>query len=140
MSTYLIDLRTLDERVTNVIDIQFLHGYYEPTVLILFEPLPTWTWSVYQCLNPTAISISHFFLFSRVAVRKDTCNIVAISLNLQEKTHPIIWSHGNLPFDCLQTFPVPKPIGWFLSASCLPNCVLIFRWCPHLCRQFSPLP
>ena len=41
-ASYIIDLKQLDERVVNVIDIQFLHGYYEPTLFILYEPLPTW--------------------------------------------------------------------------------------------------
>lgn len=57
------------------------------------------------------IIILSSFHSSRVAVRRDTCCIVAISLNIMERTHPIIWSLGNLPFDCLKTFPVPKPIG-----------------------------
>ena len=52
-----------------------------------------------------------FFDFSRVAVRKDSVSIVALSINLQQKVHPIIWSLGGLPFDCEQALPVPKPIG-----------------------------
>ena len=47
-------------------------------------------------------------------MRTDTCSIVAISLNIQEKVHPIIWSLSALPFDCLQCMPVSKPIGEFL--------------------------
>ena len=43
MSSFIIDLREMDEKITNVVDVQFLHGYYEPTVLLLYEPLPTWT-------------------------------------------------------------------------------------------------
>ena len=49
----------------------------------------------------------------RVAVRKDSCSIVAISLNIQEKVHPIIWSLEGLPFDCEQVIPIPKPVGMF---------------------------
>lgn len=49
--------------------------------------------------------------YRRVAVRKDSCSIVAISLNIQEKVHPIIWSLEGLPFDCEQVIPIPKPIG-----------------------------
>jgi cleavage and polyadenylation specificity factor subunit 1 len=37
--------------------------------------------------------------------------MVAISLNIQQKVHPIIWSVSNLPFDCYQAVPVKKPLG-----------------------------
>ncbi|XP_054620302.1 cleavage and polyadenylation specificity factor subunit 1 [Dunckerocampus dactyliophorus] len=91
LPSYIIDVRELDEKLLNIIDMKFLHGYYESTLLILFEPNQTWP--------------------GRVAVRQDTCSIVAISLNIMQKVHPVIWSLSNLPFDCTQVMAVPKPIG-----------------------------
>lgn len=94
MSSYIIDLKSFDEKISNVKDFQFLHGYYEPTVFMLYEPLQTWA--------------------GRTAVRADTCCIAAISLNIQERVHPVIWSLNNLPFDCCKVMAVPKPIGGVL--------------------------
>lgn len=41
LSSYMILLKDFIDKIDNVIDIQFLHGYYEPTLLILYEPLKT---------------------------------------------------------------------------------------------------
>ena len=50
--------------VDNIIDIQFLHGYNQPTLLILYGPLKTCS--------------------GRIAVRKDTCRLDVISLDVKE--------------------------------------------------------
>ncbi|ESN93223.1 hypothetical protein HELRODRAFT_103603 [Helobdella robusta] len=109
-SSYTIDLKKLDERVINVKDIDFLHGYYEPTLAILFEPLPTWA--------------------GRVAVRKDTCHMVALSINMEQRVSPIIWSVNNLPFDSSQLIPVQKPIGGVL--------VVAYNSLMYLNQSFPP--
>lgn len=41
LSSYMIVLKDIIDKIDDVIDIQFLHGYYEPTLLILYEPLKT---------------------------------------------------------------------------------------------------
>lgn len=41
LASYMIVLKDFIDKIDNVIDIQFLHGYYEPTLLILYEPLKT---------------------------------------------------------------------------------------------------
>ena len=41
LSSYMIILKSLEEKMDNIIDLQFLHGYYEPTLLILYEPVRT---------------------------------------------------------------------------------------------------
>ncbi|XP_065344117.1 cleavage and polyadenylation specificity factor subunit 1 [Cloeon dipterum] len=91
LASYSIALKDLDEKMDNVIDVQFLHGYYEPTILILFEPIKTFA--------------------GRLAVRKDTVSMVAVSLSLNTRVHPTIWSISGLPHDCLQAVPVMKPLG-----------------------------
>ncbi|XP_054282084.1 cleavage and polyadenylation specificity factor subunit 1-like, partial [Macrosteles quadrilineatus] len=91
LASYMIVLKDVDAKLDNIIDIQFLYGYYEPTLLILYEPVKTFP--------------------GRIAVRRDTCAMVAISLNIQQRVHPVIWSVGNLPMDCTQALAVRKPLG-----------------------------
>lgn len=43
--------------------------------------------------------------------------MAAVSLNLQQKVHPVIWSVSNLPFDCVRAVPIKKPIGGTLILS-----------------------
>lgn len=50
-------------------------------------------------------------LYRRIAVRNDTCTMVAISLNIQQRVHPIIWTVTSLPFDCNRVLSIKKPIG-----------------------------
>ncbi|XP_055902575.1 cleavage and polyadenylation specificity factor subunit 1 [Eupeodes corollae] len=97
LASYIISLKDLDEKIDNVVDIQFLFGYYEPTLLILYEPVKTFP--------------------GRIAVRSDTCVMVAISLNIQQRVHPVIWTVTGLPFDCFRLLAIQKPIGGCLVAS-----------------------
>ena len=42
LSSYIIDVSKFDESIPRIVDFAFLFGYYEPTILILHEPHPTW--------------------------------------------------------------------------------------------------
>ncbi|XP_061384693.1 cleavage and polyadenylation specificity factor subunit 1 [Danaus plexippus] len=91
LASYVIILKELDEKIDNILDIQFLYGYYEPTLLLLYEPVRTFA--------------------GRTAVRNDTCAMAGVSLNMSARVHPVIWSIGGLPFDCIQAVPIQKPLG-----------------------------
>ncbi|KAF6215178.1 hypothetical protein GE061_009929, partial [Apolygus lucorum] len=97
LTSYMIVLKNIEEKMENIKDVQFLHGYNEPTLLILYEPMQTFS--------------------GRIAVRRDTCCMVAISLNMDQKVHPVIWSVNNLPMDCTALVPVAKPLAGTLVIS-----------------------
>lgn len=48
LASYMIVLKDFIDKIDNIIDIQFLHGYYEPTLLILYEPLKTFSGYCYR--------------------------------------------------------------------------------------------
>ena len=51
-------------------------------------------------------------------MRQDTCALAAISLNIRQRLHPVIWSISCLPHDCDKLLAVPKPIGGVLLFAC----------------------
>ncbi|KAI9307983.1 CPSF A subunit region-domain-containing protein [Cunninghamella echinulata] len=97
ISSFIIDIPTIDKRVKNVVDIVFLSDYYEPTLAILYQSKQTWT--------------------GQTDEDKDVCSIMVISLDLSEKVYPVIYSLDKLPSDSLQLVAMPKPIHGILVIS-----------------------
>uniref|UniRef100_A0A0M3K416 CPSF_A domain-containing protein n=1 Tax=Anisakis simplex TaxID=6269 RepID=A0A0M3K416_ANISI len=91
LHTYTIPLTSIDPRLVNIIDMTFLDGYYEPTLIFLFEPAQT-----------TA---------GRACVRYDTVCMLGVSLNVKEQVHASVWQLNNLPMDCTQVLMIPRPVG-----------------------------
>lgn len=60
MPSYTIPICTIDSKMNNIVDFDFLHGYYEPTLLILYDPIQTFA--------------------GRISVRKDTHAMVSLIL------------------------------------------------------------
>ena len=78
LPSYTLDLATVIQThvVDNIIDIQSLHGYNQPTLLILYEPLKTYA--------------------GRIAVRKDTCRLDVVTLDVKERLAAFIWSRYSI--------------------------------------------
>ncbi|KAL2641921.1 hypothetical protein R1flu_009508 [Riccia fluitans] len=87
-SSYVVSLRDLDMK--HVKDFVFLNGYNEPVILALHEKEPTWA--------------------GRVAVKRHTCAITALSINTTLMQHTLIWSAVGLPYDAYKLIAVPSPI------------------------------
>ena len=70
LPSYTLDLATVikTHAVDNILHIQFLHGYNQPTLLILYEPLKTFA--------------------GRIAVRKDTCRLDVVTLDVNSQGTP----------------------------------------------------
>ena len=78
--------------IRGVRDACFLHGYGEPVLLVLYESQPS-TWA------------------ARLNLRKDTLALAALSLNLEERRHTVIWRRDKLPHTCYRLVPLPSPLG-----------------------------
>ncbi|KAM3586172.1 mRNA cleavage and polyadenylation factor subunit [Umbelopsis sp. WA50703] len=96
-SSFVLDVSEIDSRIRNVIDMVFLHDYYEPTLAILYQSNPTWT--------------------GRLAESKDTVSLAVISLDISSRVYPIIYSLDNLPFDSTKLYAMPKPAAGLMVVS-----------------------
>ncbi|KAG2188997.1 hypothetical protein INT44_004139 [Umbelopsis vinacea] len=95
--SYVMDVSEIDSRIRNVIDMVFLHDYYEPTLAILYQSNPTWT--------------------GKLNDAKDTVSLAVVSLDISSRVYPIIYSLDNLPYDCTRLFAVPKPAAGLMVLS-----------------------
>ena len=101
-----------DLKVKNVKEMVFLEGYFEPTLLLLFEPKRIWSGRALD-------------------VTMNSCSICAVSLNITQKRYPTtVWS-SHLPFDSRFLVAVPQPISGVLVFSC--NYIFYFNQTTKYC-------
>ncbi|VDP02481.1 unnamed protein product [Heligmosomoides polygyrus] len=94
INSFSIPLSEIDHRLENVVDMIFLDGYYEPTLLFLYEP--------------------HQTTAGRASVRYDTMHLLGVSVNVFDEQVAIVWQVGSLPMDCNRLVAIPKPLGGVL--------------------------
>ena len=94
--SYVLDLAR-EMKISGARDVVFLHGYGEPTILVLHEKKPTWA--------------------GRLALVADTCAVSAITLDLDNKRHAVIWRRDALPHSCYRLCAMPEPLGGALVLS-----------------------
>lgn len=104
MPSFVIKASQIDDRIRNVKSFVFLHGYFQPTVAILFEPEQS-----------TA---------ARLSLLRDPMCLAIVSMNVAMHSYSIINFVDRLPYDLFQVIAVPKPIGGVLIVG--RNCILHF--------------
>ncbi|KAI5780740.1 CPSF A subunit region-domain-containing protein [Peziza echinospora] len=90
--SFVVSAAQLDDQITHITSITFLHEYREPTFGILFQPVKTWS-GLLEC------------------DRKDTHSYIVITLDLEQRASTPIISVANLPYDLYRIVPLPPPIG-----------------------------
>ena len=91
------ELHVRDAGVRLIRDVCFLHGYGEPALAILYEKKPTWA--------------------GRYNLHKDSCEIVALSVDVDKQKSTVIWRRQNLPSSSYKLTPLLPPLGGVLVFS-----------------------
>lgn len=94
MPSFILSLPELSPTLRNVKDLAFLPGFNNPTLAILFCPIPTAT--------------------GRTTVPRDSYHIEIRTLDPLGQTYPLISSTEDLPSDAQYIVPCPQSIGGVL--------------------------
>lgn len=97
-SSFMIDGHTLDSRIGDIIDMQFLYNYREPTIAIIFLKAHAWAGNLPKV--------------------KDNINFIVLSLDLVTKASTTVLKIDNLPFDIDKIIPLPQPLNGSLLMGC----------------------
>jgi cleavage and polyadenylation specificity factor subunit 1 len=91
LPSFVVSASQLDDAISHVLSLTFLHEYREPTLGILYSP--KWTWTGW------------------LEERKDTVCYIVITLDLEQKASTPIISVQSLPYDLFKVVPLSPPIG-----------------------------
>lgn len=97
-SSIILDMSSLDSSIGEIIDMQFLHNYREPTVAILSERKETWA--------------------GLLPREKDNVIFSVLSLDLQNMSKTTILQIEALPFDLEQIVPLTLPLNGCFLVGC----------------------
>ncbi|KAI9598078.1 CPSF A subunit region-domain-containing protein [Syncephalis fuscata] len=98
-----VPLTDIASDIKNILSLGFLNNFYEPTLALLYESAETWA--------------------GRLVERKDTCELVVVSLDVVNRKFPVIYRREHLPYDAHSIIPVPAPLGGVLV---LTNSTIIY--------------
>eukprot|EP00158_Paraphelidium_tribonemae_P009212 Partr_v1_DN28804_c0_g1_i2_m33332 putative Cleavage and polyadenylation len=101
-SSFIVDSESLGGNIGNVLDFTFLHGYFEPTLAILYE--------------------SKRSAANRITALKDTVSLAFVSIATGSRKHSLIHNVHGLPIDLHRIEAVPKPFLGVLMFGV--NCIM----------------
>ncbi len=152
LPSYTLNLKSVitNNAVDNIVDLQFLHGYNQPTLLILYEPLKTFPGydispKIFRKIKRNLFHVGKL-PFRRIAVRKDTCRMDVLTLDVKERISAFIWSkevRENYQYICclfpIKTLPLKTQDATFRLCSRPARAQACWRR-PRLLHQRPSLP
>ncbi|CAH2355723.1 protein Cft1p [[Candida] railenensis] len=97
-SSFQLDAQTLDPSIGEIIDMQFLYNYREPTLAIIYTNNSTWSGMLPKV--------------------KDNISFMVLSLDLMTRSTTAVLKVDNLPFDIERVIPLPQPFNGSLLVGC----------------------
>lgn len=97
-TSFMLEALSLDSSIGNIIDMQFLHNYKEPTIAVISTKSHTWS--------------------SKLPQVKDLVNFMVLSLDLTTRQATSVLKIDGLPYDIDTLVPLPLPLNGSLLLGC----------------------
>lgn len=97
-SSFILEASALDKSIGEVIDLQFLHNYREPTIAVISQQKRTWA--------------------GLLPKTNDNVMFTVLSLDLESHSATSVLKIENLPYDIDRLIPLPLPMNGSLLVGC----------------------
>lgn len=97
-SSYIVEASDLDENIGDIVDLQFLYRYRQPTVAIISQKRETWA--------------------GLLPKTKDNVIFTVLSLDIHTRSATVVLKVENLPYDLDRIIPLPSPLNGSLLVGC----------------------